>query len=92
MIISHVSLDVIAKIHEIVCTVQRIKKNDETTWHYTLRAIMGMALAYIHPIGALNNERQRRVDRTNRLQNDYKSSIKRPALICFKKTETVQSI
>lgn len=54
---------------------------------------MGMALAYSHPIGALNNERQRRVDRTNRIQNnDYKSSIKRPALICFKKTETVQSI
>ena len=26
MIISHVSLGVIAKIHEIVCTVQRIKK------------------------------------------------------------------
>lgn len=47
---------------------------------------MGMALAYSHPIGALNNERQRRVDRTNRIQNnDYKSSIKRPALICFKK-------
>ena len=83
MIISHVSLGVIAKIHEIVCTVQRIKKkNDETTWPYTLRAIMGMALAYSHPIGALNNERQRRVDRTNRIQNnDYKSSIKRRALI-----------
>ena len=53
---------------------------------------MEMALAHSHPIGALNNERQRRVDRTNRLQNDYKGSIKRPALICFKKTETVQSI
>lgn len=35
-------------------------------------------------------ERQRREDRTKRIQNnDYKSSIKRPALICLKKTETV---
>ena len=54
---------------------------------------MGMALVYSHSIGALNNERQRRVDRTNRIQNnDYKSSIKRPALIYFLKTGTVQSI
>ena len=54
---------------------------------------MGMALVYSHPVGALNNERQRRVDRTNRIQNNnYKSSIKRPALIYFLKTETVQSI
>ena len=74
----------------MVCTVQWIKFGNDVALYIKSHHGDGSC---IHPIGALNNERQRRVDRTNRIQNnDYKSSIKRPALICFKKTETVQSI
>ena len=45
MIISHVSLGVIAKIHEIVGTVQWIKFGNDVALY--IKSLLGMALAYI---------------------------------------------